>query len=145
MLRRIALLAIVCSIGFIAGCPMKSETMSLLDEKVAVVKISKSKGDGGINEDYFLSFENPAELEFLQKAITTAEKASDKIVPNPDYDVLVEYGSKSDGGLPTHGLHLTLGKKGQASQFMYIEDDMVYLTTPEVTNKLRELILDTKS
>ncbi|WP_245998122.1 hypothetical protein [Siminovitchia terrae] len=75
----------------------------------------------------------------MEKAITTAMKqpGKDKIT-DPDYDVKVEYESK-EGELPTHELHLWLGEKNEQSMFMYVADDSVYLTSAEMTRKLREL------
>ncbi|WP_245542429.1 hypothetical protein [Siminovitchia fordii] len=44
------------------------------------------------------------------------------------------------GDLPTHGLHLWLGKENEQSMFMYLTDDSVYLTSAAMTQKLRELL-----
>lgn len=44
---------------------------------------------------------------------------------------MVEYES-DEGELPTHGIHLWLEKENQKSMFMYIADDSIYLTSPQM-------------
>ena len=124
------------------GCQLQqAETMVLLDERISEVKISKSKGFGGMNEDFILSFKDKKSLDIFEKAITTAVKQPGKVdISKPDYDVMVEY-KADEGELPTHGIHLWLGKGNEKSTFMYITDDSIYLTSPQMTKKLRELIL----
>lgn len=134
---------ILISILTIVGCNSQTgETMVLLDEKVVEVKISESNGLGGMNEDILLSFTDEQSIATFEKAITTAiQQAGTVDMTKPDYDVMVEYDA-SDGGFPTHGIHLWLGDEGEKSTFMYIADDVVYLTSSKVTNQLRELILN---
>ncbi|USK86198.1 hypothetical protein [Peribacillus asahii] len=132
---------VVCFL-ILTGCQsQQAETMVLLDEKISEVKISKSKGFGGMNEDFVLSFKDKKSIDIFKKAITTAVKQPGKVdITEPNYDVMVEY--KSDGeGLPTHGIHLWLGKENEKSTFMYITNDTIYLTSPQMTKELRELIL----
>lgn len=119
----------------------QGETMVLLDERISEVKISKSKGFGGMNEDFILSFKDKKALDTFEKAIKTAIKQPKKADKSkPDYDVMVEYES-DEGELPTHGIHLWLGKENEKSTFMYIADDSIYLTSSQMTERLRELIL----
>ncbi len=74
-------------------------------------------------------------------ASTTAVKQPGKVdITKPEYDVMVEY-KADEGELPTHGIHLWLGKENEKSTFMYITDDSVYLTSPQMTKELRKLIL----
>ncbi|VEF47605.1 Uncharacterised protein [Bacillus freudenreichii] len=135
-------LTLLLGLFLLAGCGSnQAETMVLLDEKISGVKISKSKGFGGMNEDTLLSLKDKESLKIMEKAIVTAIKQPGKVdVSEPDYDVVVEYES-TEGELPTHGLHLWLGKKNEKSMFMYVTDDSVYLTSIEMTKQLRELLL----
>ncbi|MDA7026681.1 hypothetical protein PJ311_08680 [Bacillus sp. CLL-7-23] len=84
-----------------------------------------------------LSIRDKESLDVFEKAITTAVKQSGKVA---DYDVVVEYES-DEGGLPPHGIHLWLGKENEKSTFMYMTDDSIYLTSPQMTKELRRLIL----
>lgn len=134
-----SILSIILAVITMTACQTEqAETMVLLDEKVTEVKISKSNGFGEMNEDIILSFKDNKSLDIFEKAITTAIKQPGKAdISEPEYDVMVEY----EGELPTHGIHLWLGKEDEKSTFMYITDDSVYLTSPQMTNKLRKLIL----
>ena len=137
-----SILSIICAAITMAACQTdQAETMVLLDETVSEVKIAKSNGFGEMNEDIFLSFKDKKSLNIFEKAITTSVKQPGKAdISEPEYDVMVEYES-DEGELPTHGIHLWLGKENEKSTFMYITDDSVYLTSPQMTKKLRELIL----
>ncbi|MFJ7976645.1 hypothetical protein ACIQZI_13225 [Peribacillus sp. NPDC096379] len=138
------ILMVICCLIF-AGCQSpQAETMVLLDEKISEVKISKSKGFGGMNEEFILTFKDKESLDIFEKAITTAIKQLGKVdIAEPEYDVMVEYMAE-EGELPTHGIHLWLGKENEKSTFMYIADDSVYLTSPQITKKLRMLIFSEK-
>lgn len=115
--------------------------MVLLDEKVKTVNVSKSKGIGGMNTEILQSFTDEKSIKVFEKAITTAEKQPGKIdVSKPEYDVMVEY-EAGEGALPTHATHLWLGGENEKSTLMYLEDDEVYLTTPETTKQLRTLLI----
>jgi len=53
------------------------------------VKISKSKGFGGMNENSFLSKKDKESLNIMEKAITTAMMQPGKDdITDPDYDVI---------------------------------------------------------
>ncbi|RBP93190.1 hypothetical protein DFO70_106325 [Cytobacillus firmus] len=129
----------VFSFAMIAGCQSApAEKMVLLDEKINEIKVSKSEGFGEINEDKFLSFNDRKSIAAFEEAITTAVKQPGNAdISKPEYDIAVEY----KGDLPSHGIHLWLGEENKKSAFMYITDESVYLTSPEVTIKLRSLIL----
>ncbi|MED3572634.1 hypothetical protein [Cytobacillus praedii] len=137
-----SILSIICAAIIMAACQtQQAETMVLLDEKIAEVKISESEGFEEMNQDIILSFKDKKSLDTFEKAITTAIKQRGKVdISEPEYDVMVEYES-DEGELPTHGIHLWLGKEDEKSTFMYITDDHVYLTSTQMTKKLRELIL----
>lgn len=128
----------VFSFAMITGC-QSAETMVLLDEEVREIKVSKSEGLGGINdEESFISFKDRKSIAVFEKAITSAVKQSGNAeISKPKYDIAVEY----KGELPSHGIHLWLGEDNEKSVFMYITDESVYLTSPEMTIKLRSLIL----
>lgn len=130
-------------IVLLTGCQsVQGDTMVLLDEKVKVVHISESKGLGKMNTEILQSFTDEKTLNVFEKAITNAQKQSEKMdVSKPEYDVMVEYES-SNGESPTHGFHLWLGDENEKSTLMYIEDDEVYLTTPTITKKLRALLIN---
>lgn len=124
------------------GCQLQQgETMVLLDEKISEIDISESNGTGEMNEEIILSIKDKKSIDIFEKAITTAVKQPGEVkIPEPDYDVMVEYEAE-EGGLPTHGIHLWLGKENEKSTFMYITDDSIYLTSPQMTQELRRLIL----
>ena len=136
----------ILTILFIAialiGCQLQQgETMVLLDEKISEIKISESNGTGEMNEEIILSIKDKKSIDIFEKAITTAVKQPGEVkISEPEYDVMVEY-EADEGELPTHGIHLWLGKENEKSTFMYITDDSIYLTSPQMTTKLRELIL----
>lgn len=136
-LKTIFLKVIILCFVFAAGCQyMQTETMVLLDEKISEVRVSKSNGFGEMNEDYIRSFKDSKSLNIFEKAITTAVRMpGDVDMPKPEYDIIVEY----EKGLPPHGIHLWLGE--EKSTLMYVADDtVVYLTSPEMTSKIRKLI-----
>ncbi|MBS4179424.1 hypothetical protein [Lederbergia citrea] len=130
---------VILGIAFLAGCQsLHGETMVLLEEKIAAVNISKSNGFDDMNVDILQSFTDDESIRTFKNAITTAQKQMGKVdVSEPEYDVMVEY----ENELPTHGIHLWLGKESEKSMFMYIGDDEVYLTSPKTTGKLRALII----
>ncbi|MGR3763033.1 hypothetical protein [Rossellomorea sp. NS-SX7] len=136
-------LLILAAAMILAACQSdRSETMVLLDEKISKVEISTSNGLGGMNEEVLLYFQDKDSLSFFETAITTARKQPGKVdFTEPDYDVMVEYEPNNEGDLPAHGIHLWLGDEGHNSTFVYIGDDAVYHATPEITKKLRGLIL----
>ena len=124
----------------VACVPEPTETMVLLDEKIAKVSISKSNGFGGMNEDILLTFKDEQSLNIFEKAITTAIKQPGLVdTSEPEYDVMVEYDS-TEGELPTHAIHLWIGKENEKSTFMYIADDSIYLTSAKMTGEIRKLI-----
>ncbi|CAM3211784.1 hypothetical protein FITA111629_10155 [Filibacter tadaridae] len=141
-MRTVILVVSFVGMLILVGCLSRTaETMVLLDEKVSEVKISKSNGFGGMNEDIMQSYTDAESIKTFKNAITTAQKQIGHVdVSDPEYDVMVEYTSAEEGQLPTHGIHLWLGKKNEKSMFMYIDDDEVYLTSVKNTQKLRLLI-----
>ncbi|MCS0655721.1 hypothetical protein NX019_21035 [Cytobacillus firmus] len=126
----------VLSFAIITGC-QSAETMVLLDEEIREIKVSKSEGLGGINEEIFISFKDRKSIAVFEKAIKTAVKQSGNAeISKPEYDIAVEY----KGDLPSHGIHLWLGEDNEKSAFMYITNEEIYQTSPQMTKKLRSLI-----
>ncbi|WP_282142089.1 hypothetical protein [Cytobacillus oceanisediminis] len=81
----------VFSFAMITGC-QSAETMVLLDEEVREIKVSKSEGLGGINEESFISFKDRESVDVFDKAITTAVKQPGNAgISKPEYDIAVEY------------------------------------------------------
>ncbi|USK39936.1 hypothetical protein LIS77_05255 [Cytobacillus firmus] len=127
----------VFSFAIITGC-QSAKTMVLLDEEIKEIKVSKSEGLGGINEESFISFKDRKSIAVFEKAIKTAVKQSGNAdISKPEYDIAVEY----KGDLPSHGIHLWLGEDNEKSAFMYITNEEIYQTSPQMTKKLRSLIL----
>ncbi|PAE24676.1 hypothetical protein [Bacillus sp. 7894-2] len=127
----------VFSFAIITGC-QSAETMVLLDEEIREIKVSKSEGLGGINEESFISFKDRKSIAVFEKAIKTAVKQSGNAdISKPQYDIAVEY----KGALPSHGIHIWLGEDNEKSAFMYITNEDIYQTSPQMTKKLRSLIL----
>lgn len=125
----------------VACQPQQVETMDLLEEKIGQIKISPSNGIGDMNQEVTQSIDDQESLDVFEKAIRTAVKQSGMIdQAKPDYDIMVKY-ETDEGELPTHGIHLWLGKENENSMFMYLTDDPIYLTSPQMTQALRRLIL----
>jgi hypothetical protein len=142
MKKLVIVVSVFAAALFLTACQQdRSEKMVLLEEKISTVNISESKGLGGMNEEVLMSLKDKDSLSIFKTAITTASKQPGKVdLTEPDYDVMVQYESK-EGQLPTHGIHLWLGEEGDASTFVYIGDDVVYHAPPEITKKLRGLIV----
>lgn len=128
-------------LSFIVGCQNSEEnTMVLLDEKIKEIHVSKSNSLGNMNsQEIIFSYNDEQSIKAVEKAIKTAVKQQSPIdETKPDYDVMVEY----DGGFPTHAIHLWLGEEKEKSTLMYmVGEGETYLTSPNSTNQLRELIL----
>jgi hypothetical protein len=136
-LKKLLLIFAVTLAGLGMVACTNGETMVLLDEKITAVKVAESNGFGGMNEEILKSFEDKQSLKIFERAITSAvEQPGQLDISEPEYDIMVEY-----DGAPTHALHLWLGDEGQRSTFMYLNDEVVYLSSKEMTGKLRELIL----
>ncbi len=129
------LLLYFCTLTLI-GCQSQSEEMTLLDN-VSDISISKSKGYGGLNENYFASFSQEEIISKFEEILKNAKDTNqDATNETPTYDILVRY---ENGG--THGLHLLLGNEGKKSIFMYIgHEKNSYTVSPDDTNKLKKII-----
>ncbi|SDJ97243.1 hypothetical protein [Sediminibacillus albus] len=134
-MRKLLLLLAVCS-ATLTACQSQSENMPLLDN-VSSISVSESKGYGGLNENYFVTFNEPEVIWRFKNIIKEAEPTKKDITnETPNYDILVRYQNGD-----THGLHLLLGDEGEDSIFMYIgKEKNAYFVSPEDTGKLAKLI-----
>ena len=145
-MKKIFLLVfIVIAIGIVTGCSNKQEeTMVLLDEEISKIILSNSLGKGDINLKELKSFEDDEFISIFEKAIKTATKQNvSHTLGKPDYDIQVQYSE----GYPTHAIHLWLGEEGETSTLMYTiyDEDVSYLTTINMANKLRKIILSAQA
>ncbi|MBS4209489.1 hypothetical protein [Bacillus sp. FJAT-50079] len=140
-LKMVILIISIVGTLILVGCQLRpTETMVLLDEKISKVEISKSNGFGEMNEDIMQTYTDAESIKIFRHVITAAQKQKDKIdISEPEYDVMIGYTSE-EGPLPTHAIHLWLGKENEKSMFMYLGDKDVYFTTVKDTQKLRSFI-----
>jgi len=126
-----------CSITLIA-CQSQNEEITLLDI-VSDISISKSNGYGGLNESYFLTFNQEETISDFEEVLKNArgkKQKVDTVKDKPDYDILVRYENGE-----TQGLHLLLGNVGEESIIMYIGyEENGYIVSPKDTNELRKLL-----
>ncbi|MBT2763335.1 hypothetical protein [Paenibacillus sp. ISL-20] len=129
--------------ALLTGCDKELgwETMQLLDEEVAEIRISAFESWDEMNGDTMLSFKEAEAVSIFEEAIRTARKQPDDAKrTDPDYDVMVIYTQQS----PVHAIKLWLGEKGQESVFSYGFKDWgedVYVVSAKHTDRMRELIL----
>lgn len=138
-MKKFYLFLLVLMVTGLVACQSGSgETMVLLDEKITMVHVAHSNGFGEMSEEILKTFEDKNSIKTFKRAITSAVKQSGEVdISDPEYDIMVEYEEA-----PTHALHLWLGDEGQRSTFMYLNDEVVYLTSKEMTGKLRDLLLE---
>ncbi len=129
--------------ALLAGCDKEPgwETMQLLDEQVAEIRISTFETWDEMNGDTLLSFKETKAVSVFEEAIRTARKQPDDAKrTDPGYDVMVIYAQQS----PMHAIKLWLGEEGQESVFSYGFKDWgedVYVVPAKHTDRMRELIL----
>lgn len=132
-LRTVSLL-FIC---LLAGCTAGEETMTLLEEPIKEVKISKHAGYGGINEDFFRSVQSEQELAVIREVIeTSVESTAEEMNASPDFDMAVIYQAEQ-GEYPSHGIHMWLD---EPVKFMYIADDTIYTANPVLSEKLHDIL-----
>ncbi|MBU9721651.1 MULTISPECIES: hypothetical protein [Bacillaceae] len=128
---------VFCCVSLIA-CQSENEEMALLDT-IADILISKSNGYGGLNEDYFLSFnqeETISVFEVILKNTKGISQTVDVTNEKPDFDILIRY---EDGN--NQGLHLSLGNEGEESVITYIGHERNgFIVSAKDTNELRLLL-----
>ncbi|MDE5415072.1 hypothetical protein [Alkalihalobacterium chitinilyticum] len=126
----------------LGGCQSTQvDTMDLLDEKIRTIEISKTIETGVINDNVIATLEDQKSIKILEKTIRSAvQKNSNVNVKEtlPDFNLIVNYKE----GYPSHPIHVWLGEEGKESTLTYIFGEMdTYMTLPEQTNALRQLLL----
>ncbi|MFV8829020.1 hypothetical protein [Alkalihalobacterium sp. APHAB7] len=135
-------LLLLIGIILLGGCQSPQvETMDLLDEKIGTIEITETIETGVINEDVLATLEDEKSIMIIEKAIRSAvQKTSNVDVEEtlPNFNLIVNYKE----GYPSHPIHIWLGEEDEESTFTYIFGDMeTYMTSPEQTNKLRQILL----
>lgn len=142
-MKHLFMIMMVYMTALLVGCDKDSgwETMQLLDEQVAEIRISDFETWDEMNGDTLLSFKEAKDVRAFEEAIRTARKQPDDAKrTDPDYDVMVVYAQPS----PIHAIKLWLGEEGQESVFSYGFKDWgedVYVVSAKHTDRMRELIL----
>lgn len=143
-MKRGFMFIIFCS-ALLIGCDeTTSETMALLDDEILEVNIAKYTDTEQFTDDYLYTFTDKQSIQIFKKAITTAKKLADDYdwkITDPDYNVYIKY----EDDLPTHAIYFWLGDQNKKSMFMFIvqndsEEADLFLSTPEATNELRQLL-----
>lgn len=142
-MKRLLMIMMLYMTALLVGCEKEPgwETMQLLDEKVAEIRISTFETWDEMNGDTLLSFTEAKDVRAFEEAIRTARKQPDDAKrTDPDYDVMVVYAQPS----PIHAIKLWLGEEGQESVFSYGFKDWgeeVYVVSAKHTDRMRELII----
>lgn len=142
-MKRLFMIMMLYMTALLVGCDKDSgwETMQLLDEQVAEIRISDFETWDEMNGDTLLSFKEAKDVRAFEEAIRTARKQPDDAKrTDPDYDVMVVYAQQS----PIHAIKLWLGEEGQESVFSYGFKEWgedVYVVSAKHTDRMRELIL----
>lgn len=142
-MKRLLMIMMLFMMALLVGCDKDSgwETMQLLDEKVAEIRISTFETWDEMNGDTLLSFKEAKDVRVFEEAIRTARKQpEDAKRTDPDYDVMAVYAQQS----PIHAIKLWLGEEGQESVFSYGFKEWgedVYVVSAKHTDRMRELIL----
>jgi hypothetical protein len=142
-MKRLFMIMMLYMTALLVGCDKEPgwETMQLLDEEVAEIRISDFETWDEMNRDTLLSFKEAKDVRAFEEAIRTARKQPDDAKrTDPDYDVMVVYAQPS----PIHAIKLWLGEEGQESVFSYgfkAWGEDVYVVSAKHTDRMRELIL----
>lgn len=122
----------------LSGCSSQRETMSLLDENIERIEISKSNGVGSVNEEVLVFLDDSNTIKVFEKVIKNAVLTKkDKGNEIPDFDIVVSYGDK----FPKHAIHIWLGEEEEKSTLSYlVEGDGTYTISSKDTKRLRDLI-----
>ncbi|MEK4976625.1 hypothetical protein [Bacillus sp. FSL K6-6540] len=142
-MKRLFMITMLYITALLVGCEKEPgwETMQLLDEQVAEIRISAFETWDEMNGDTLLSFKEAKDVRAFEEAIRTARKQPDDAKrTDPDYDVMVVYAQQS----PIHAIKLWLGEEGQESVFSYGFKEWgedVYVVSAKHTDRMRELIL----
>lgn len=108
------------------ACQLK-ETHKLPSASLKQVSISNSKDFGKVNTDFFKVYEDKETLDRIKKALSNAVKAEGVVdMAEPEFDLKVV-----DTAGNEQGYYLWVGKKGQVSTLMNVEDTHTIYTIPE--------------
>lgn len=142
-MKRVLTIMMLYMTTLLTGCEEEpdGETMQLLDEQIAEIRISAFEAWDEMNEDTLLSFKEAKDVSVFEEAIRTARKQPvDAKGTDPDYDVMVIYAQP----FPVHAIKLWLGEEGQDSVFSYAfrdGEEAVYVASAKHTDRMRALIL----
>jgi len=119
------------------GCQSKINNELQLDGEITKVSISKSKGFGKINSDFFAVFNDEETLKTFRSLISSAVKEEGIVdMIEPEFDLEVIYENEN-----LQQFHLWVGEKGQRSTLMKIDNThTIYTVSEEMTNKLIDLV-----
>ncbi len=142
--KRFALkLAAFGLIVLLSACQsIESETLALLDEEIAEIRLTESKGMQIIGEEdaeTLFAFTDPKDIAVLKKVLTTAVLHEQFIPPgDPEFHLYVHY----EEDLPVHAFHLWLGNDEEQSLIMYMidETEKIYVVSDEMSKQLRSFI-----
>lgn len=120
---------------------IEGETLALLDEPIAEIRVTESRGiqiTGEEETETLYIFSDSEDIAVLEKALTTAVLQEEFVPPtDPDFNVYVHYEEE----LPVHALHLWLGNDEEQSLLMYMIDESqsMYVVSSEMSQQLRAL------
>lgn len=108
-----------------------------VNSDIIKVHISTFKAFDKMNTDFLLGTDKKEPIKVIQQAIVNAVRQPGIVnMAAADYDMEVTY---DDGSTP--GYHLWLGKKGQKSTLMRVDDThTIYTVSWEMTDQLLEVI-----
>ena len=131
----LGVLVIYCT-TLLFGCQSPKE-MKLLGD-IKEISISEFYKYGGINEEYFVSINQPESLLKFKEIVEDAEKRDNNTSKeDPNYDLRIQY---ENGDI--HMLHMLLGHQGQESVLMYAgHENRVFYISPKATAELRKILL----
>lgn len=104
---------------------------------VTQVSVSKSKGFGGVNPDFFAVFEDKPAIKLFQRGLSEASRLPGIVDIGPgDYDLEVVYLSGR-----MEGFHLWPGEPGRKSGLMKVTNTHCLCSIPEdITDQLLDLL-----
>lgn len=144
MRKRIALcLVYFAMIAVLCACQsFEGETLELLDEPIAEIRVTESQGMQIIGEEdskTLFTFTDPKDITVFEKALTTAALHEESIPPGePEFHLYVHY----ENNLPVHAFHLWLGNDKEQCLLMYMidETEKIYVVSDEMSKQLRAFI-----
>lgn len=140
--RRYFLLLLVLlpiSTFLLISCQSQEKELSLLDDDISSISVSKSDGYGGINDNYFTTIDKKTQISKFQGILKRAKSKKKKIdvdKESSDYDLVIDYGKDKK-----HLMHLVLGDKGEKSRMVYMGNENNGFNIPSKdTEDLRNIL-----